>query len=50
MAIAQDIIHQNKKIKENNYMQKLNFEKTYDMVDWNCIAEVLKHQGLGRNG
>lgn len=30
----QEVIYQNKKTKGNEYLLKLDFEETYDMIDW----------------
>lgn len=48
VAITQEVIHQNKKINDNGYLMKLNFEKAYNMVDQGYLLEVLKLQGFGK--
>lgn len=42
IAIAHEVIHQSKKLNTNGYLLKLDFQKAYDMVEWNCLLEVLR--------
>lgn len=41
VAVAIEVIHQYRKSNSYIYMLKLDFEKAYDLVDWNCWMEML---------
>lgn len=47
VAKAHEIIHQVSKAQKFGYLLKLDFEKVYDTIDWECLLEVLKHKGFG---
>lgn len=48
VAQAFTTIHQARRTGGNGYLLKLDVEKTCDLVDWECLIEVLKHRGFGR--
>lgn len=45
--MAYEIIHNCKRTKVNGYLLKLDFQKAYDMVDWDCLQETLQFRGFG---
>lgn len=47
IVIAQEIIHQVNKRKEKRYVLKLDFEKAYDTVNWECLTKCLRNKGFG---
>jgi Reverse transcriptase (RNA-dependent DNA polymerase) len=44
---ANEIIHATKQAKQSGVVLKVNFEKTYDRVNWEIIWEILLSRGLG---
>lgn len=46
--IVQEVIHQSKKIKPNGYLLKLNFQKANDIIDNDCLLEILRPQDFQR--
>lgn len=42
-----EIIHHCKKTRSSGYLLKLDFERAYDIVDWDCLLEVLQLRGFG---
>lgn len=42
VAIAQEVIHQTRKRYAYGFLLKLKFEKANDMIDWDCLLEVLE--------
>lgn len=47
VAIIKEVIHQCKRIKHKGYLLKLDFEKAYDTINWDCLLEVLYPRGFG---
>lgn len=47
VAVAQEVIHQNRLDKNKGYVLKLDFEKAYDIVNWECLIEVLEFKEFG---
>lgn len=41
VAQAHEVIHHTKRTQQDTYMLKLDFEKAYDMIDWDCLMEAL---------
>lgn len=46
VAIVQEMIHHCRKTDREGYLVKLDFEKAYDKVDWECILETLSNRGF----
>ena len=46
IAAAQEVIQFTKRNKVSGYMLKLNFEKAYDTMEWDCILEALQSWGF----
>lgn len=49
IAVAQEILHQCKKTKASDHLLKINFEKSYDMINWCCLKEAMQQMGFGSN-
>lgn len=47
IVLAKEVIHHCKRTKKQGFLLKLDFEKTYDMVNWDCLLEVIKKRGFG---
>lgn len=41
-----EVLHETKKQKKVGITLKLDFEKAYDKVDWNCLFDCLKYRGF----
>lgn len=41
-VITHEEVHQMKKEKRRGFLLKLDFEKPYDRVNWDCLMEVLR--------
>jgi len=48
VATAQEVIQFTKRNKIPRFMLKLDFEKTYDTVKWECIIETLRSWGFNQ--
>ena len=46
IVMAQEVIQFTKRNRIPGYLLKLDFEKAYDMVDWECIIESLRASGF----
>ena len=46
IVTAQEVIQFTKRNRIPGYMLKLDFEKAYDMADWECIIESLQASGF----
>lgn len=42
IATTYEVIHYRKRSKSNGYTLKLDFEKAYDMVDWEYLLKTLR--------
>lgn len=42
VTLTKEVIHQCTKIRQNEYLLKLEFQKAYDMLDWECLKKVLR--------
>jgi len=42
IEVAQEVIQFFKQIKTPRFLLKLDFQKAYDMVEWDCILETLQ--------
>lgn len=47
IVYAQNILFQVRKTKTKGILFKIDFEKTFDKVNWNFLIEVLKARGFG---
>lgn len=47
IVLTHEIIHQAKRERNVSYILKLDFEKAYDVVNWECLMEILKNKGFG---
>lgn len=47
IAIAKEVIHHCMHTNRVGYLLKLDFEKAYDIVNWDCLMEVLRLCGFG---
>lgn len=45
VVLAQGIIHLCAKKKSSRFLLKLDFQKAYDSVDWECLMEMLSARG-----
>lgn len=50
VATTKEVINQCKKTGRDGYLLKLDFQKAYDAVDWECLREVLGREVMGPNG
>lgn len=46
LVALQEIVHELKKNKKAAILLKLDFEKAYNRVNWECIREVLLRKGF----
>lgn len=47
VATAYKVIHYSIRKTSNGYLLKLDFEKAYEMVEWNCLLEISHLRGFG---
>ena len=47
IVIARDVIQYVVWHKESTFLLKLDFEKAYEMVEWDCVIETLISSGCG---
>ena len=47
IATAQEIIQRVARHKESGFLLKMDFEKAYDTVEWECVIEALRSWGYG---
>lgn len=40
IEVTQEVSHQCKRSRYNGFLLKLNFEKAYNMIGWECLMEV----------
>lgn len=50
VATAYEIIHQSKRTKSNGYLLKIDFEKIYDLVNWDCLIKTMRSWNLEQGG
>lgn len=48
VTTAEEVVHSCRKRKEPGYLLKLDFEKAYDTVNWDCVTKVLNCRGVGQ--
>lgn len=48
VAITKEVGCHCQKNRYDGYLLKLDFQKVYDMVDWDCIEEVFRARGFGQ--
>jgi hypothetical protein len=44
---AHEIVHDSIKSKEKGLILKLDYERAYDKVNWQCLEEMLRSRGFG---
>ena len=44
--IAKELVDEKKRLKEENVVFKIDFEKAYNHVDWNFLDHVLEKKGF----
>lgn len=47
IVITHEVVHQVRKDKKSGFLLKLDFEKAYNRVNWDCLLEVLKARKFG---
>ena len=50
VAAANEVIFRSKITREEGFLLKLDFEKAYDSVSWECVMEALEPKVLDRDG
>jgi hypothetical protein len=48
VVVLHETIHELKRKKQNGLILKLDFEKAYGKVNWNCLQQVLRMRGFPR--
>ena len=47
MVTIKEVIQSVKRHKASGYLRKLDFEKAYDTINWDCLLETLYLMGFG---